>query len=67
MVLTVQILDVLLTLVAAVVVARSFRHADQVPGADEDWCRHESERGLAQIEAYLEHHRYHRGAGHGQP
>ena len=57
--LAVEILDVLLTLAAVLIVSRAFRSADRVMG-DTDPKRKESELGIAQIEEYLTGQHHHR-------
>jgi len=59
MALAIEILDVLFTLAAVMIVSRIFRNADRVPG-DEERNRKESERAIAQIEAYLDQDHRHR-------
>jgi hypothetical protein len=59
MVLAIEILDGLLTLLAVMIVGRTFRNAEKMAG-DEERIRTECERGLTQIETYLTRHHHHR-------
>ena len=54
-----QTLDVVVTFMVVLVISRAFQDEGRV-NRTRDWIRQESERGIAQIEAYLDRHEHHR-------